>query len=183
MFHYLKGEIKQYWSRMLLVNESFWVEVNYMWNKTEWEFFLYPYIDDNKKTVFYYTFDSMEQKTVFENTLKLNWIWPKTAFQIAKIPQNTLKTAIKDLDTKFFQSIPWIWPKSAKKILLELKWNFEINDIEAINIDQKLYKNIVKSLKWFGYDTDKIKDTLQKYEGKITSENLSDVVKWLITQM
>lgn len=183
MFHYIKWRRQELWNKTLLINDFFWVEVSYLGNKSDWEFFLYPHIDDNKKTVFYFAFDDINQKVVFENILKLNWIWPKTAFQIAKLPQESLKNAIQTLDVKFFQSIPWIWPKSAKKILLELKWNFEMDDIQAINIDQKLYKDIVKSLKWFGYETDKIKNTLQKYEWQITSENMSDVIKRLVTAM
>ena len=176
-------EIKVFWKQNILISNSIWIEIMYLWQKTKWEFFLHPHLDDNKKTVIYYAFDDIGQKTVFEDTLKLNWIWPKTAFQIAKIPSDTLKNAIKNLDAKFFQAIPWIGPKSAKKILLELKWNIDLDDVEKINIDQKLYKNIVSSLKWFGYDTDKIKSTLLKYEWKITKENLSDVVKRLVSNM
>jgi len=51
------------------------------------------------------------------------------------------------LDIKFFQSIPGIGPKSAKKILLEMKGNFDLQDVQTMDIDQKLYKDIVKSLK------------------------------------
>jgi len=52
-----------------------------------------------------------------------------------------------------------------------------------MDVDQKLYKDIIKSLKGFGYDGDRIKETLQKYEGKISKENMSDVIKWTIGQM
>jgi Holliday junction resolvasome RuvABC DNA-binding subunit len=48
---------------------------------------------------------------------------------------------------KFFQAIPGIGPKSAKKILLELKDSFNAEDMQRLDLDQKLYKDIVKSLK------------------------------------
>jgi Holliday junction resolvasome RuvABC DNA-binding subunit len=51
------------------------------------------------------------------------------------------------LDVKFFQAIPGIGPKSAKKILLELKGTFDVQDVQTMDVDQKLYKDIVKSLK------------------------------------
>lgn len=47
-------------------------------------------------------------------------------------------------------------------------------------MDQKLFKDIIKSLKNFGYDTDKLKTILQTYPDKITKENMSEVIKWII---
>ena len=81
------------------------------------------------------------------------------------------------------QSIPGIWPYSAKKILLELKWNFDFEDLAKMDIDQKLYKSIVSSLRWFGYDTSSIKETLQKYDWKITKNNMAEVTKRVISKM
>jgi len=183
MFHYFKWKIQIFWKSKFLTNDLFWLQVNYLWNRKSWEFFLYPYLDDNKKSVFYYCFENIEQKLMFEDVLKLNWIWPKTAFQIVQLPQANLQKAIKSLDVKYFQSIPWIGPKSAKKILLELKWNFDLDDFNKIDIDQDLFKSIVSSLKWFGYEVEKIKRTLQKYPWKISKENISTVIKRVISKM
>jgi Holliday junction resolvasome RuvABC DNA-binding subunit len=41
----------------------------------------------------------------------------------------------------------------------------------------------VKSLKNFGYEAESVKTTLTKYNGKITKENMSEVIKWVISQM
>jgi Holliday junction resolvasome RuvABC DNA-binding subunit len=183
MFHYFRWDIKMLWNKKYLINDTLGMQVNYLWSEKKWEFFLYPYIDDNKKSVFYYCFDKAEQKEMFEETLKISWVWPKTAFQIVKLPREDLQNAIKTLDAKYFQSIPWIWPKSAKKILLELKGNFDIDDLQKLDIDQKLYKSIVTSLKWFGYEADTIKKALQKYDGKITKENISTVIKRVISNI
>ena len=183
MFHYFRWDIKNFWNKKYLINDTLGIQVHYLWSQKKWEYFLYPYLDDNKKSVFYYCFDNAEQKEMFEDTLKISWIWPKTAFQIVQLPKSDLQKAIKTLDTKYFQSIPWIGPKSAKKILLELKGNFDIDDLQKLDIDQKLYKSIVSSLKWFWYPADTIKKTLQKYEGKITKENISTVIKWIISNI
>jgi Holliday junction resolvasome RuvABC DNA-binding subunit len=64
-----------------------------------------------------------------------------------------------------------------------MKGNFEFDDIQRMDVDQRLYKDIIKSLKGFGYDAERIKGTLQKYEGKISKENMSEVIKWVIGQM
>jgi Holliday junction resolvasome RuvABC DNA-binding subunit len=183
MFHYFVGKIRHLGGETLLTNDMLGIQVHYLWNQNQGEFFLYPYLDDNKKTVFYYCFDTIEQKVLFESLLKINGVWPKTAFQISQLPQANIQQALKNVDVKFFQAIPWIGPKSAKKILLQLKGTFDVEDMQRMDIDQKLYKNIVTSLKWFGYSADTIKSTLQKYEGTVTKDNMSEVIKWIISQM
>lgn len=183
MFHYLKGKLQTIWNKKLLSNDILGIEVQYSGNKREGDFFLFPYLDDNRKSVFYFAFDTMQQKNMFEDMLKINGVWPKTAFQLAQLPKESLQNAVKNFDAKFFQSIPGIGPKSAKKILLEMKGSFEFDDIQKMDVDQRLYKDIVKSLKGFGYDAERIKSTLQRYEWKISKENMSEVIKWIIGQM
>jgi len=183
MFHYFKGTIKEIKWKKILSNELFWIEIQYLGKQDKWEFFIYPHLDDNKKTIVYFWFTEMDQKTLFEDLLKVNWIWTKTAFLIAQYPKEELQTAIKNLDSKFFQSIQWIWPKTAKKIVLELKWTIDFEDIKKIDIDQRLFKSIVSSLKWFGYDTESIKQTLQKYDWEISKENLSKIIKRIISNI
>lgn len=159
------------------------IQVHYLGKQSQGEFFLYPYLDDNKKTIFYYCFDSIEQKGLFEKLLKINGVGPKTAFQISQLPPENLQQAIKNVDVKFFQAIPGIGPKSAKKIVLQLRGTFDVEDIQRMDIDQKLYKNIVTSLKGFGYGADQVKSTLQKYEGTVSKENMPEVIKRIISQM
>ena len=161
----------------------FGIQVHYLGKQDQGEFFLYPHLDDSKKTIVYFCFDTMEQKILFESLLKVNGVGPKTAFQISQLPKANLQLALKNVDVKFFQNIPWIWPKSAKKIVLQLRWTFDVEDIQKMDIDQKLYKNIVASLKNFGYSADQIKDTLQKYEWTVTKQNMPEVIKWIITQI
>ncbi|MFA7717733.1 MAG: Holliday junction branch migration protein RuvA [Candidatus Absconditabacterales bacterium] len=183
MFHLFTGKCTSYANKKYLQNQYFGIQVNYLGTQSEGMFFLYPYMDDNKKTIVYYAFDTADQKVLFENMLKISGIGPKTAFQIVQLPKDSLQTALKTVDVKFFQSIPGIGPKSAKKILLELKGSIDMNDFEKINVDEKLYKNIVKSLKNFGYESSKVKEILQKYEGKITPDNMSEVIKRVIQNM
>lgn len=183
MFHYFVGKICHQGDETLLNNDMFGIQVYYLGKKDQGEFFLYPYLDDNKKTVFYYCFDTIDQKMMFENLLKINGVWPKTAFQISKLPKANLQQALKNVDVKFFQSIPWIGLKSAKKIVLQLRGTFDVDDIQKMDIDQKLYKNIVSSLKGFGYSTEQIKSTFQQYKGTVTKENVPEVIKRIISQI
>ncbi|MDR2415682.1 MAG: hypothetical protein LBD75_03600 [Candidatus Peribacteria bacterium] len=102
---------------------------------------------------------------------------------MAQYGKQQLSKAVQTMDTKFFQSIPGIGPKSAKKILLELKGTIDLKQVAALEIDQKLFKDIVKSLRGFGYDAEKVKTALTTYEGKISKENMSEVIKWVISQI
>lgn len=183
MFHVFTGKIITYWNKPYIQNESFGIQANYLWTKSEGMFFLFPYLDDNKKTIVYYAFDSAEQKWLFENMLKVSGIGPKTAFQIVQLPKDSFQEAIKSVDVKFFQSIPGIGPKSAKKILLELKWTVGLEDFDKMNVDEKLFKDIVKSLKNFGYDSSRVKEILTTYDGKISKETMPEVIKWIIKSM
>ena len=42
---------------------------------------------------------------------------------------------------------------------------------------------IVKTLKGLGYETEVVKEKLLKYHEPLTKENMSEVIKWLISQM
>ncbi len=183
MFHYFTGEFKKIKSESFLVNSSFWVQVNYAGTQKKGDFFLYPYLDDQKKSVFYFAFDTFEQKEAFEKMLKISGVWPKTAFQIVQIPIDELASAIDQLDSKVFQSIPGIGPKLAKKIILELKWNFKLAEAVGVDQNQKVFKSVVKSLQNLGYDAQQVKSVLATYQKPLENADLAEVIKWVISRI
>lgn len=115
--------------------------------------------------------------------LKISGVWPKTAFQICQLPTGELKAAIETLDAKFFQQIPGIWPKLAKKIILELKGTFDLQQAERIDTKHKVFKSVVKTLKNLGYDATKVQEVLRTYKGNLDQADLSEVVKWTISRL
>lgn len=183
MLHYFEGKLERKWWVILLIHDFIWIQVSYVWRKTEWEFYLFPVYDENKRTIQYYAFDTLEQKQIFEQFLKVNWIWNKTAFQLAQTSHEELSNAVKNMDVKFFQSIPWVWPKWAKKILLELKDSFSANDLSSLDVDQKLFKDIIKSMRDFWYDADSVKKVLLTYKEPITREKMPEIIKRIISQL
>lgn len=183
MFHFFIWKIKKIKSEIFLVNSSFWIQVFYAGKQQQGEFFLYPYIDENKKSVFYFAFDHFEEKEAFEKMLKISGVGPKTAFQTIQIPLAELSEAIEHLDTKVFQTIPGIWPKLAKKIILELKGNFKLDEAMGINQDQKIFKSVVKSLKNLGYDAQQVKSVLTTYPENLEKADLAEVIKWVIWKL
>lgn len=183
MLHYIKAQVKKYNQEIYLQNDQRGIQAEYHWNKNSGDFFLYPYLDDTKKTILYFAFDTAEQKIMFQSALKISWVGPRTAFQIAQIPVNTLQDAIKELDYKVFEAIKWVGPKSAKKILFEMKGSIKIEEYQKLDIDEKLHKQIVSALKVLGYNKDTIKEQLDKYPEKISKDNRDEVIRWLIKKM
>ena len=183
MFHYFQWKIEKKGWVTLLIHDFIGIQVYYAGRKIEWEFYLFTVYDENKRTFQYFAFDTLEQKQLFEQFLKVNWIWSKTAFQLAQTPQEELSNAVKDMDVKFFQSIPWVWPKWAKKILLELKDSLNANELSSLDIDQKLFKDIVKSMRGLGYEAESVKKVLLTYKEPITKEKMPEIIKRIISQL
>lgn len=184
MLHYFVWKIQALDSnRKILYNDYWWIEIIYQWNSKEWKFFLFPFFDQNINSYKYFAFEELEQKIFFEQVQKIPWIWWKTAYHISTLPYNKIKEAINTFDINFFQSIQGIWNKTAKRILLELKTAFSEDDISKLNIDEKLYKNIVSTLKWFWYSQEKTKNLLKQYPWELKEENKNKIIKRLINNL
>ncbi len=192
MLYLITWTLKKYNTEKYIQNTMFGIQVEYLWkiswkkwekNNQEQTFFLYPYLDDTSKTIKYFAFDTPEQKVMFQSALKISGVGPKTAFQIAHLELSTLQDAIKNLDYKVFEAIKWIWPKSAKKILFEMKGNIKIEEYQKLDIDEKLYKQIISALKALGYDKDLIREKLDTYPEKITKENRDEVIRTIIKEI
>ncbi len=136
--------------KTFLTNELFGIEITYNGKqaaKKTSTWFLFPYMDDNTKTISYFAFDTAEQKLVFEQMLKISGIGPKTAFGIAAIDKKELQKAIDTFDVKAVQKIPGVGPKTAKRLLVELKSTLKPADLQKLDIDEKLFKSIVTTMK------------------------------------
>ncbi len=183
MFHFISGQAVQYNTDTYITNDLFGIQVQYKWKKDKGNFFLHPIIDDHTKSIKYFAFDEASQKDTFLNLLKIQGIWPKVAFEIADIDKFKISAAIESFDIAFFQAIPGIGPKTAKKILIELKNSFSDRDLTKINADDKLIKNIMKTLTTMWYDKTKVLTTLSKYPDEIRQETLSAVLQWMIGEL
>ena len=171
MFHYLKWEIKNFWNIKLLKNEYFWIKISYSGHKTEWDFFLYPILDQNHNTMYYLAFDDEKQLDLFNLLVKISGIWPKIANYISTFYDiEEIDNAIKNNDIKFFQQISWIGPKTAKKILIELKDKISISDLEKIDESEKMKSDIIKAVVSLWYSKTKVESFLKDYKWDFTDK-------------
>lgn len=190
MFHQRRWQLEYTNGRTILSNDLFGIEVQYIGEKkSSWStnkkgtWFLFPYIDDNHKTIVYFAFDTLDQKVVFEQMVKISGIGPKTAFAIAAIDKKELQKAIDTFDVKAIQKIPGVWPKTAKRLLVELKASLRPTDLQKLDIDEKLFKSIVTTMKNMGRDATSVRKKLAECPVPLEKDNLQEIIKWLIGQI
>ncbi|MEI7478373.1 MAG: Holliday junction branch migration protein RuvA [bacterium] len=164
----------------MIINTSFGVQASYGGKQIKGDFFLFPYMDDNLKTIFYFAFDTILQKQAFTQLLKISGVGPKTAFGIANMEPKVLQNAVETFDVKALQKIPGVGPKTAKRLLVELKSTLTKTDVAKIMIDEKLLRSIVSGLKSYGYDASAIKKQLAECPIVLEKENLQEIIKWLL---
>jgi len=182
MFHYLKWKIHDYGKYKILKNDFFWVQVIYFWTQTEWEFFLQPMLDVKNNSLYYLWFDDIQQLDIFHKLVKISWIGWKTACYIStSYSLLELNQAISQWDLQFFKNIPWIWPKTAKKIIIELKDSFSIEDLEKDEKEDKQKDIILKWIVWLWYPKEKVKIALKEYDWDLSDVQLviKDIIKRL----
>lgn len=183
MINFIVWCLKQYWKKKFIINDIYWIEVTYAFEKQSWEFFIYNHIDQSNWTFRNYAFENCQQLELFETISKTKWIWFKISYNISTRPVKEIFDAIENMDFKYFQSIDWIWPKTSKRIIIELKSSIKKDDFSSLENDSILYKNIIKSLNSLWYESNKIKAKLNECPIKISPENVSEIIKWLISNI
>ncbi len=183
MFHLMHGYMHRHADRCYLDNALFGIEVTYKGQQHEGTFFLSALFDQQGQTFKYYAFEVIEQKVRFEELLKIQGVGGKSAYQLAVLPREEVTQALEAMDLRYFQQLPWIGPKTAKRLLVELKQHFSADDLQKLSGDQKLYDDIVTSLKWFGYAVNDIKRLLQEQPYPFTRDELPNIMKWLIDNL
>ncbi len=183
MFHYIVWSIQNVdGGNVLLVNESRGIQALYNGKqKTKGSFHLFPYMDENQKTIQYFAFDTLEQKSAFTQMLKISGVGPKTAYGIANMDTKVLQNAVETFDVKTLQWIPWVGPKTAKRLLVELKSTLTKKDVAKLHIDDRLLRSIVQAMKSYGYDAPAIKKKLSECPIALEKDALQDIIKWLVS--
>ncbi len=183
MIHYITWSLQlSDAGSVLIINPSFGIQALYNGTqKTKGEFYLFPYMDENLKTVSYFAFDTVQQKNAFSQMLKISGVGPKTAFGIANMDPKVLQSAVDTFDVKTLQWIPWVGPKTAKRLLVELKSTLTKNDVAKLTIDDKLLRSIVQALKSHGYEVTAVKKQLAECTIPLDKEHMPEIVKWLIS--
>ena len=179
----MHGYIKYYDNDCYLDNWLFGLKVMYTWTQHEGTFFLASLFDQKGSSFTSYAFDTYTQKQRFEEIIKIQGIWGKTWYHLALLPEEDVKHALDTMDMRYFQQFPGVGAKTAKRLLVELKQHFSEDDFHKISGDQKLYDDIVTSLKWFWYAVADIKRLIQVQPYPCTRDELPNIMKRLIDHL
>ena len=132
--------------------------------------YVYIYHYQREDGNYFIGFKSLDEKNVFSSLVSVKGIGNKLALSILSNSNiDTLKQAIKNSDTKYFEKIPGIGKKSAIQIILDLKGkiNNYILDVYSENTNRETARLALKKL---GFKEDKINYALNEIEDNNYSE-------------
>ena len=159
-------------------------------NRKNLELFIYHHRTENSQLLF--RFLEKDEKIIFEELIKINWVWGKVALNILSIWIYRLSKAIASWDNKTIESIKWIGKKWASKIILELNdsdviksykesnWDKNIeNNLENVtNISQDIHNDVKNTLTLMWYNLSDIEKVLAKLPEDVTTIN--DIIPFVI---
>jgi len=202
MIAYLKWKIIEldFNKVVILLNSWVWYEVliselvySNLQGLEEVELFIYHHRTENSQLLF--GFVEREEKQIFEELIKVNWVGWKVALNILSIWIKRLIESIKTADNKTIESIKWIWKKWASKIILELKDSDIIKSYTSMNntgskftntwevtgnwnISPEKYQDVINTLVAMWYKKEDIEKTLANLPESLGSIN--DIIPFVI---
>ena len=138
-----------------------------------------------------YGFIKHSERSLFLNLNTISGIGPRSAMNILSgTTPNELKQRIVEGDVKSLTIIPGIGAKTAKRIIVELKEKFSIDNKKDETLgfseegDTTIVKDATNALKSLGYNSKQISNALSELqkESKIP-EKLEDVIREVLKQM
>jgi Holliday junction DNA helicase RuvA len=153
----------------------------------EIELFIHHHRTENSQILFW--FIEKEEKQIFEELIKVNWVGWKVALNILSIWILRLIDAISSADNKTIESIKWIGKKWASKIILELKDsdiiksykninNNSNNTEQKINVYSDKHQDVINTLVAMWYKKEDIEKTLANLPESVYSIN--DIIPFVI---
>lgn len=152
-------------------------------------FYIYHHITEGNQSLF--GFLEKSEKQLFEELIKISWVWWKVAIQILSLWEDALISAIKNEDKKLIESIKWVGKKMVEKIILELRdkdfiksshnikypeWKWQIHKIE-----KSLEQDIVSTLTNMWYDKRVIELAISKIPSDLNT--MEEIIPALIKKI
>ena len=159
--------------------------------KQEADLYIYHHITEWGQSLF--GFETLEEKQLFTELIKISWVGGKVAQQILSLGKHRLIEAVQSDDKKTIESIKWIGKKMAEKIVLELKdkdfvkshvWVSAENNSSApeqIMLPATLIENITGTLQNMGYQSRDIERVLVQVPDHYSS--VEEILPFMIREL
>lgn len=159
--------------------------------KEQADLYIYYHITEAGQSLF--GFESLDEKQLFTELIKISGVGGKVALQIMSLGKHRLIEAVKWDDKKTIESIKWIGKKMAEKIVLELKdkdfvkshiWVPTGNNTSApeqIMLPATLRENITETLQNMGYQSRDIERVLLQVPAEYSS--IEEILPFVIREL
>lgn len=200
MIGYIKWEIKEITDTSILVlpDSGVWYEIGIneitfasLATREEAELYLYHHITEWWQALF--GFETLEEKKLFTELIKISGVGGKVAQQILSLGKSRLINAVQSDDKKTIESIKGIGKKMAEKIVLELKdKDFVKSHVENVNTENSsnwaqitlpktLLENITGTLQSMGYQNRDIERVLTQIPAHYNS--VDEILPFMIREL
>ena len=199
MIGYISGKILELSDMLVLILPNSWVwyeiginEITFasLSGRDQTDLYVYHHITEWGQSLF--GFETLEEKQLFTELIKISGVGGKVAQQILSLWKTSLIQAVQSDDKKTIESIKWIGKKMAEKIVLELKdkdfvkshiitWETAEAKTQQIMLPATLIENITGTLQNMWYQNRDIGRVLALVPAEYTSvwEILPFVIKEL----
>lgn len=139
--------------------------------KSKIDLWIHHHITEAGQTLF--GFDSISERSLFRQLLKVNGIGGKTALALLGLWEDELLRAIQFEDDALLSSVPWIGKKTAQKIIVDLKGSIDLSKKDASG--KKTPKNttditLMTSLIAMWYDKVRVEEVVADIDSTLTIE-------------
>lgn len=199
MIGYISGKILEVSDASVLVLTSSWVgyeiginEISFatLATREEADLYIYHHITEWGQSLF--GFETIEEKKLFTELIKISGVGWKVALQIMSLGKYRLIEAVQNDDKKTIESIKWIGKKMAEKIVLELKdkdfvkshvweWIADKTNPEQISLPATLIENITGTLQNMGYQARDIERVLVQVPAHYSS--VEEILPFMIREL
>lgn len=116
-------------------------------------------------------FMSREERSLFRELLKVNWVGWKTALALLGLGRDTLIQAIQLEDDKLISTVPGIGKKTAQKIIVDLKWSIDFSKKQSTEVHKnRSDTTLISSLVQMGYDKARVESVIEDINPNLTLE-------------
>ena len=124
-------------------------------------------------------FASVEERSVFQDLLKVDGVGPKGALKIlSNMPYENLIKILEDEDISRLEKVPGVGKKTAQKMLLSLKGKLSLfsEDTKSVSAKKGEWEDIIVALVEMGYERKKCEQVVEQI-AKDLDESLASAQK------